>query len=121
MHKSINTTSPRHNDETQTSQRKNALATGATDATAHTPTQKLQDELETLKDQHYDAMALSLERIEMLQAVIDDTFHALQLIKREAHKHLTEPLSTRLGIGQLLAMDFIQSLSDDIAELEGKA
>ena len=33
------TTSPRHNDETQSSQRKNALAHSATDTTAHTPAQ----------------------------------------------------------------------------------
>ena len=55
---------------TQTSQRKNALAHSATDTTAHTPTQKLQDELETLKDQHYDAMALSLERIECYKRLL---------------------------------------------------
>ena len=33
------TTSPRHNDEIQSSQRKNALAHSATDTTAHTPAQ----------------------------------------------------------------------------------
>ena len=113
---------------TQTSQRKNALTHSATDTTAHTPNDKLQDELRKLKyelgvtqDNYYDDMTLSLERLKMLEAVINDVAHALSFVKDNTSKHLTEPLSTRLGIGQLLAMDFIQSLSDDIAELEGKA
>ncbi len=113
-------TSPRHNDETQISQRKNALAHSATDTTAHTQTD-LQRQIDRLESRYSDELHLNLERLKMLEAVINDVAHALQFVEQEAHKYLTEPLSTRLGIGQLLAMDFIQSLSDDIAELEGKA
>ena len=57
----------------------------------------------------------------MLEAIINDTIHALSEISSRIPKQLQKTVSTRLGIGQLLAMDFIQSLSDDIAELEGKA
>ena len=113
-------TSPRHNDEPQASQRKNALAHSATDTTAHDQTD-LQRQIDRLESRYSDELHLNLERLKMLEAVINDVAHALQFVEQEAHKHLTEPLSTRLGIGQLLAMDFIQSLSDDIAELEGKA
>ena len=105
---------------TQISQRKNALATGATDTTAHTQND-LQRQIDRLESELYDNTTLALERVLMLEAIINDTIHALQFVGQEAHKYLTEPLSTRLGIGQLLAMDFIQSLSNDIAELEGKA
>ena len=105
---------------TQISQRKNALAHSATDTTAHDQID-LQRQIDRLESRYSDDLRLSLERLKMLEAVIDDVAHALSFIQDNTSKHLTEPLSTRLGIGQLLAMDFIQSLSDDIAELEGKA
>lgn len=120
MPKSINTTSPRHNDETQTSQRKNALTHSATDTTAHTQTD-LQRQIDRLESELYDNTTLALERVLMLEAIINDTIHALSEISSCIPKQLQKTVSTRLGIGQLLAMDFIQSLSDDIAELEGKA
>lgn len=105
---------------TPTSQCKNALATGAADTIAPTQTD-LQRQIDRLESRYSDDLRLNLERLKMLEAVIDDVAHALSFIKSNMSKHLTEPLSTRLGIGQLLAMDFIQSLSDDIPELEGKA
>nr|WP_312116099.1 hypothetical protein [Moraxella sp. CTOTU47915] len=104
----------------QISQRKNTFAHSATDSTAHTQTD-LQRQIDRLESRYSNDLRLNLERLKMLEAVIDDVAHALSFIKSNTSKHLTEPLSTGLGIGQLLAMDFIQSLSDDIAELEGKA
>lgn len=99
---------------TPTSQRKNTFTHSATDTIAHT-------QIDRLESRYSDDLRLNLEQLKMLEADIDDVAHALSLIKSNTSKHLTEPLSTRLGIGQLLAMDFIQSLSNDIAELEGKA
>lgn len=86
-----------------------------------TELEKLQYELSTIQDNHYDDMTLSLERIRMLKAVIDDIAHALEQIERYTHKELIEPINTRLGIGQLLAMDFIQQLSDEVKRMEDKA
>ena len=105
---------------TPTSQRKNTFAHSATDTIAHTQID-LQHQIDRLESRYSDDLRLNLEQLKMLEADIDDVAHALSLIKSNTSKHLTEPLSTRLGIGQLLAMDFIQSLSNDIAELEGKA
>ncbi len=81
----------------------------------------LQSQINRLESELYDNATLSLERVLMLEAVINDTIHALNEISSCIPKELQKTVSTRLGIGQLLAMDFIQSLIDDIAELEGKA
>lgn len=81
----------------------------------------LQRQIDRLESELYDNTTLALERVLMLEAIINDTIHALSEISSCIPKQLQKTVSTRLGIGQLLAMDFIQSLSDDIAELEGKA
>lgn len=81
----------------------------------------LQSQIDRLESRYSDELNLNLERVLMLEAIINDTIHALSEISSCIPKQLQKTVSTRLGIGQLLAMDFIQSLSDDIAELEGKA
>lgn len=81
----------------------------------------LQSQIDRLESRYSDELHLNLERVLMLEAIINDTIHALSEISSCIPKQLQKTVSTRLGIGQLLAMDFIQSLSDDIAELEGKA
>ncbi|RVU82474.1 hypothetical protein EOL70_21585 [Leucothrix sargassi] len=81
----------------------------------------LQRQIDRLESELYDNTTLALERVLMLEAIINDTIHALSEISSCIPKQLQKTVSTRLGIGQLLAMDFIQSLSNDIAELEGKA
>ena len=89
----------------------------------NTPTtaQDLQSQIDRLESELYDNATLSLERVLMLEAVINDTIHALSEISSCIPKELQKTVSTRLGIGQLLAMDFIQSLHDDIAKMEGNA
>lgn len=81
----------------------------------------LQSQIDRLESRYSDELNLNLERVLMLEAIINDTIHALSEISSCIPKQLQKTVSTRLGIGQLLAMDFIQSLSNDIAELEGKA
>ena len=81
----------------------------------------LQSQIDRLESRYSDELNLNLERVLMLEAIINDTIHALSEISSCIPKQLQKTVSTRLGIGQLLAMDFVQSLSDDIAELEGKA
>lgn len=79
------------------------------------------DELETIKSQYLDDLNLNLERLKMLQAVIDDVVYRLNALAPYINKSLIEQVNTRLGIGQLLAMDFVQLLSDDIEKLQSKA
>ena len=81
----------------------------------------LQRQIDRLESRYSDELHLNLERLLMLEAIVNDTIHALSEISSCIPKQLQKTVSTRLGIGQLLAMGFIQSLSNDIAELEGKA
>lgn len=77
------------------------------------------EKLNQIKSQHLDDLSLNLERLEMLEAIINDTAKALNLLASHSPKNLVNPISTRIGIGQLLAMDFIDSLQDDIEKLGG--
>lgn len=77
------------------------------------------EDLKTIKSQYIFDLRLSLERLRMLEAVIDDVANTLRLANQHAHKHLIEPAKTRLGIGQILATNFIDSLQDDIAKIGG--
>lgn len=77
------------------------------------------EKLNQIKSQYLDDLSVNLERLEMLEVIINDTAKALNLLASHFPKNLVNPLSTRIGIGQLLAMDFINSLQDDIEKLEG--
>jgi hypothetical protein len=79
---------------TQISQRKNALAHSATDTTAHDQTD-LQRQIDRLESRYSDDLRLSLERLKMLEAVIDDVAHALSFIKDNTSKVKIEIMSKK--------------------------
>lgn len=70
---------------------------------------------------HLDSLKLSLEYIQMLEAVLNDSMKSLCIASPHIASYLQQPIAIRLGMGQLLAGDFANSLQSDIDKLEGKA
>lgn len=67
----------------------------------------LQSQIDRLESRYSDELNLNLERVLMLEAIINDTIHALSEISSCIPKQLQKTVSTRLGIGQLLAWGVI--------------
>lgn len=93
-------------------------STLASQSQAISDIQKLTDELAQVKDELLNELGLSLEYLQMLQAVINDVVSATSIIRPYIHVELLQPINTRLGIGQLLADDFISSVNHRIKNIE---
>lgn len=100
-------TSPRHNDEPQASQRKNALAHSATDTTAHTPTQ-ITMPANNIMVNHYEITDL-LENLKSVEKGVSHALTALRLAKKTDNithlQSLIEVVTDSLG-SQLAVMQW---------------
>lgn len=97
---------------TQTSQRKNALATGAT--TAHTQTE-LQNQIDSLNDDIYNHLILHRSNLEMLRKMVQTAIHDLSNDNvRNNPLWAIHQSKEALFIAQYLIGEFEYSVSSDI-------